>query len=101
VPQVSVSQQNAQRSARQYLSVMGFSRDGLVNQLVQFDGYSTEDATWAVDNVTVDWNDQAAKSAQQYLDVMGFSRDGLVNQLVQFDKYTQAQAEYGASQVGL
>jgi colicin import membrane protein len=100
-PDVPVAQQNAQRTARQYLAVMGFSRDGLVNQLVQFDGYSEADATAAVDGLDADWNQQAAKSAQQYLDVMGFSRDGLVNQLVQFDKYTRAQAEHGANAVGL
>lgn len=99
--QVSAGKQNAQRSARQYLNVMGFSRNGLINQLAQFDGYSTDDATWAADNISANWNEQAAKSARQYLDVMGFSRDGLVNQLVQFDKYTQAQAEYGVGQVGL
>jgi colicin import membrane protein len=101
VSDIPVAQGHAQRSARQYLDVMGFSRDGLVNQLVQFDGYSEADASTAVDGLGVDWNQQAAKSAQQYLDVMGFSRDGLVNQLVQFDKYTRAQAEQGANAVGL
>lgn len=100
-PEVPVGQENAARSARQYLSVLGFSRDRLINQLVQFDRYSEADATAAVDSLTVDWNEQAARSARQYLDVMGFSRDGLINQLVQFDKYTPEQAEYGASAVGL
>jgi hypothetical protein len=98
---MSAGQEQAARSARQYLNVMGFSRDGLVRQLVSFDGYSQGDAAAAVDSLGVDWNEQAARSAQQYLDVMGFSRSGLVDQLVSFDGYTRAQAEFGASAVGL
>ena len=36
---------------------------GLIKQLV-FEKYSTPDATWAVDRVTVNWNEQAAKERQ-------------------------------------
>src|SRR5699024_2065096 len=50
----SVSQQNALESAESYLSFTAFSRSGLIEQL-EFEGYSNADATWAVDNVTVDW----------------------------------------------
>jgi hypothetical protein len=77
---------------------MAFSRTGLIQQL-EFEGYSSGDATWAVDNVAVDWNEQAAKKAREYLDFMSFSRSGLIQQLV-FEGFTNQQAEYGASQAG-
>jgi hypothetical protein len=93
-----MGQRNARASAGNYLDIMSFSRSGLIDQL-EFEGYSTEDATWAVDNVTVDWNQQAARSAQRYLDMMSFSRSGLVEQL-EFEGFTPAQAEYGVSQAG-
>ena len=96
-----VSQQSAVRAANNYLSVMPFSRTGLIRQLVEFDGYSAADATFAVDSITVDWNEQAARAAQNYLEVMPFSYDGLVNQLTSFDGYTYAQASYGVSTTGL
>ena len=96
-----VSQQSAVRAARNYLNVMGFSRTGLINQLVSFDGFSTADATYAVDVIDPDWNQQAVKSATNYLNVMGFSRSGLINQLISFDGYTPEEAAYGVSAVGL
>ncbi len=69
------SQKNAARSAKQYLSVAGFSRDGLIQQLSSDagDGYEISDATVAVDSLNIDWNQEAVKSAKQYLSMMGFS----------------------------
>jgi len=102
---LSVSQQAAVRSAESYLRFMGFSRQGLIDQLSsEFgDQFPVEDATVAVDSLNVDWNAQAARSAQSYLDMMGFSCDGLIDQLSSEygDKYTVEQATYGAQQVGL
>jgi colicin import membrane protein len=95
----TVSQQNAFDSAQSYLSFSAFSKSGLIDQL-EFEGYSTADANWALDNMVVDWNEQAAKSAQSYLEFSSFSRSGLIDQL-EFEGYTRSQAEYGVDQVGL
>jgi hypothetical protein len=98
------SQKNAARSAKQYLSVAGFSRDGLIQQLSSDagDGYEISDATVAVDSLNIDWNQEAVKSAKQYLSMMGFSCKGLIHQLSSSagDKYTIDQATYGAKQAG-
>lgn len=97
-------QKNAVRSAKQYLSFAGFSRDGLIQQLSSSagDGYDVNDATIAVDSLNVDWNEQAVKSANQYLKMTGFSCNGLIEQLSSSagDKYTLSQATYGAQQAG-
>lgn len=97
-------QMNAVRSAEQYLSMSGFSRDGLIEQLSSDagDGYSVVDATAAVDSLSVDWNENAARSARQYLSMSGFSCSGLIEQLSSSagDKYTTEQATYGARQAG-
>jgi hypothetical protein len=95
----TVSQQNALRKAGDYLDYSAFSRTGLIGQL-EFEKYSTEDATWAVDRVTVNWNEQAAEKAKDYLEYSSFSRSGLVDQLL-FEGYTPEQAEYGVSKTGL
>lgn len=98
------AQKNAARSAKNYLSFSGFSRDGLIQQLSSDagDGYAVADATAAVDSLNVDWNEQAVKSAKNYLNIMGFSCKGLIQQLSSKagDKYTTAQATYGAKQAG-
>lgn len=93
------SQQNAVRSAENYLSFTAFSRKGLIDQL-KFEGYSTEDATFAVDSLDVDWREQAAKSAENYLSMMAFSRSGLIDQLV-FEGFTREEAQFGVAQTGL
>lgn len=95
----TISQQNARRSGESYLDFSAFSRTGLIEQL-EYEGFSTEDATWGVDGVSVDWNEQAAKSAKSYLEFTSFSRSGLVEQLI-YEGFTPEQAEYGTSQTGL
>lgn len=103
-PGLTRPQKNAVRSARQYLSMTGFSRDGLIQQLSSSagEGYDVADATVAVDSLDVDWNENAARSAEQYLSMMGFSCRGLIEQLSSSagEKYTESQARYGAEKAG-
>jgi hypothetical protein len=93
------SQQNAVRTAQDYLAFAAFSRSGLIGQL-EYEQYSTADATFAVDYLRVDWNEQAWLSAEEYLDFSGFSRQGLIDQLV-FEGFTHDQAVYGVNKAGL
>jgi hypothetical protein len=97
-------QENAARTAKQYLNMTGFSRAGLIDQLSSSagNGYDVADATVAVDSLNVDWNDQAVRSAKQYLSMTGFSCKGLIDQLSSGagSKYTVSQATYGARQAG-
>ena len=103
-PRLTGPQLNAVRSAKDYLDMQGFSREGLIEQLSSDagEGYARADATAAVDSLDVDWNTQAARSAQSYLDMMGFSCSGLIDQLSSSagEQYTRSQAEYGARQAG-
>jgi hypothetical protein len=98
-PKETVSQRNALKKAENYLDYSAFSRAGLVKQL-EYEKYSTADATWAVDHVTVDWNEQAAKKAASYLNYSSFSRAGLLDQLA-YEGFTPAQAEFGVASTGL
>ena len=59
----TLSQKNAVRKAKDYLSIMAFSKSGLIEQL-EFEGFSNEDATYAVNQVDVDWKEQAVKKAE-------------------------------------
>lgn len=95
---MTTGQKNALAKAKDYLSIMAFSRSGLIKQL-EYEKFSTEDATFAADNCGANWNEQAAKKAQDYIDMMSFSRQGLIDQL-KYEGFTQAQAEYGVSAVG-
>lgn len=98
-PGMTAGQRNAVRTAKSYLDYTAFSRPGLIEQL-EYEDYSTEDATFAVDYVAPDWNKQAAKAAESYLDYTSFSRQGLIDQLM-YEGYTSTQAQYGVDQAGL
>ncbi|MFF3064990.1 Ltp family lipoprotein [Oerskovia sp. NPDC057915] len=99
----SVAQQNAYRSAVDYLDFTAFSRSGLARQL-EFEGYGAPDAEFAIARLEaeggVDWNAQAAASAANYLSFTSFSRSGLIDQLM-FEGYTAEQAAHGVGTTGL
>ena len=98
ISSVTMGERNALNKAERYLSIMAFSRTGLLEQL-EYDGYSNSEALYAVNNCGADWNEQAAQKAARYLDIMSFSRSGLIEQL-EYDGFTHSQAVYGVGAVG-
>lgn len=106
-PAITGSQQQAIDAAQDYLDLgSGFSRQGLIDQLTSHygNGFSTADATFAVDYLHPDWDVQAVESAKGYLALgTGFSRQGLIDQLTSpyGSKFTYGQAVYAVDKVGL
>jgi hypothetical protein len=102
---VSVEEQNAIRSAQSYLAFSAFSRKGLIRQLSSDagEGYSVKAATYAVDSLHINFNEQAYKSAESYLEMSGFSRKRLIEQLESDagEGFTHSQAVYGVKKAGL
>jgi hypothetical protein len=97
-PVYTLAQQNAISKAQDYLAYSGFSRAGLIGQL-EYEGYSTEDATFGADNSGADWNAEAAEKAADYLEYSSFSRDGLYGQL-EYEEFTPEQIAFGLAAVG-
>ena len=93
------NQQAAFAKAEQYLQLKGFSKAGLVDQLV-FENFAAEDAQAAVDILDVDWNNEAVRTAAAYVAITSFSYQGLVDQLI-FEKFSPEEAAIGASSTGL
>ena len=93
---VSPGMRNALQSAKDYLDAMSFSRKGLIEQL-EYEGYSSSEAEYAVEHCGADWNKQAYDMAKDYLEVMAFSRSSLIEQL-EFEGFTHSQAVYGVDQ---
>lgn len=95
----TLSQKNAVKKAKDYLNYSSFSRSGLVEQL-KFEGFSEEDATYAVSKIDVDWKEQAVKKAKDYLEYSSFSRTSLIKQL-EFEGFSEEEATYAVDEVGL
>ena len=94
----TLGEQNALKSAKSYLSFSSFSYSGLIDQL-EFEGYTTAEATYAANNCGADWNEQALLSAKSYLKLTAFSYTGLIEQL-EFEGFTDFEATYGAMNCG-
>lgn len=95
---LSTGQINAVRKAKEYLSIMSFSHDGLIEQL-EYEKFTHTEAVYGADNCGANWNEQAVDKAKEYLSIMSFSHDGLIDQL-EFDKFTHGEALYGADNCG-
>lgn len=92
---LTVSQRNAVDKAESYLEYSAFSETGLVDQL-EYEGFSTEDAQFAVTYVAPDWMAQAVAKAESYMEYSSFSQAGLADQL-EYEGFTPEQAAHGAA----
>lgn len=95
---ITLGMKNAVGRAESYLRYTSFSKNGLIEQL-EYEGFTRDEATYAVETVPVDWNDQCAKKAASYLKYSSFSRKGLADQL-EYEGFTSSQIAYGLSAVG-
>jgi Host cell surface-exposed lipoprotein len=104
-PDFSTEQREAIEAAQSYLESGNFSRHGLIEQLSSEygEGFSKSIAVFAVNHISVDWNEQAAKAAKSYLETGHFSRSGLIEQLESEygEGFTHSQAVYGVNAAGL
>ena len=91
---MTMGQRNALSAALLYLRSMPFSYESLIEQL-EYEEFSTEDATFAADNCGADWYEQAVRQAETYLRAMPLSLDGLIEQL-EYEGFTSDQAKFGA-----
>lgn len=89
----TLGEQNALVSANSYLTFSAFSAQSLADQL-EFEGYTTQEAQYAIAKCGADWNEQALKKAESYLDTSAFSYSGLFDQL-SYEGFLPEEAQYG------
>lgn len=95
---VTTGMRNALNQALDYLDFSSFSYTGLIKQL-EYEGYTTDEATYAADNCGADWMEQALDEAISYLDFSAFSYTGLIDQL-KYEGYTKEESTYAADNCG-
>ena len=93
------NQQKALDKANEYVDTLPLSRKGLIKQL-EYDGYTTDVATYAADNCSANWNKEAKEMAEQYMDSTTYTYKEMVQQL-EAEGFTKKQAKFGAKAVGL
>lgn len=96
--ELSTSQRNAILKAYQKLNSWHCGRDYLINEiLVSSEGFPIEDATFAVDHMKVDWEEQAILYAKK--DGIGKSEKQLTEDLIYYG-FNQDQIKKALSAVG-
>ena len=95
---VTLGMKNALGRAGDYLEFTSFSKPGLKHQL-EYEGFTSAEASYAVNHIVVDWNAQCAAKAQSYLDFSHFSRQRLKEQL-EYEGFTASEIAYGLQAVG-
>lgn len=71
-----------------------YSKEGLVEQLINVERFTQEEADYAVEQVNFDWKENAVKEAESYVNSSKISKEKLLEILVENKKFTQEEAEY-------
>lgn len=96
VPPGTPSQQSAFQAAQVQLMEAAQGPAMLV-RLLDMEGHSVEDATWAVERLPVDWNQQAVLLAQAHLAETPLSRPDIPVHL-EMEGFTPEQVAYAVAQ---
>ena len=98
IPEVPLGHQMALESAKSYIECSSFSKKGLYQQLTSEygEGFTDEEAQYAIDNLDVDYKEEALESAKSYIECSSFSKDGLYQQLTSEygEQFTDEEAQY-------
>ncbi len=87
---------NALKKAETYSKIMHMSKQGIYNQLTSsIEGFSDEEAQYAIDNVRANWNENALEKAKTYQKTMSMSKNAIYNQLTSsVEGFTNEEAQY-------
>lgn len=97
-PTVPTEYISALAKAQTYGDTMSMSKTGIYDQLTSEYGekFSKKSAQYAIDNVKIDWKENALKKAQTYQKEMSMSPSAIYDQLVSAngEKFTPSEAQY-------
>lgn len=88
----------ALKAAETYSSTMKMSKQGIYDQLISKvgEGFSEEEAQYAIDNIDANWKENALKKAEMYTDEMDISDSKVYDKLISSagEKFTKEEAQY-------
>ena len=94
------NQVQAIQTAKDYLDTMYLSQTELL-QMLSVENIDSEDAKFALEYLSIDWNQEARKKAKEYCKhKIGFSKEKLKAQLL-FDHFTEEEADFAVSHINV
>ena len=71
-----------------------YSKEKLVEQLINIDKFTQEEADYAIEQGHFDWKEEAVKQAEFYANGGKITKERLLHKLVEYRRFTQEEAEY-------
>lgn len=94
----TIGQKNALKKAESYSKMMHMSKSAIYNQLTSEygEGFTIEEAQYAIDNISADWKANALEKAKSYQTNMSMSKSAIYKQLTSEygEKFTAEEAQY-------
>lgn len=94
----TIGQKNALKKAQSYSESMYMSKAKIYKQLTsQYgEGFSKDEAQYAIDNINADWKENALKKAKSYQSSMSMSKSKIYQQLTSpyGEEFTKDEAQY-------
>lgn len=94
----TVGQKNALEKAESYSEHLNMSKKGIYKQLTSEygEGFTKEEAQYAIDNMTADWKYNALQKAKSYQENLHMSKKNIYKQLIsQYgEQFTKEEAQY-------
>lgn len=94
----TTGQKNALKKAESYSNTMHMSKNGIYKQLTSEygEGFTKEEAQYAIDNMKADWKANALAKAKSYQESMGMSKSAIYKQLTSEygEGFTAEEAQY-------
>ena len=76
------------------LQIFHFSKEMLVEQLINVELFTQEETDYAIEQVNFDWKEEAVKNVEDIANPGNMSKEELLELLVKKRKFTQEEAEY-------
>ena len=77
-----------------YYQEFHYSKEKLVEQLINIEKFTQEEADYAIEQGNFDWKEEAVKKAEFYANGGKITKEKLLEKLVVYRKFTQGEAEY-------
>lgn len=92
----TTGERNALEKANSYSSIMNMSKQGIYKQLTSsVEGFTKDEAQYAIDNINADWNKNALEKAKSYQNTMSMSKNAIYRQLTSsVEGFTKTEAQY-------
>ena len=77
-----------------YYQEFHYSKEKLVEQLINIEKFTQEEADYAIEQGHFDWKEEAVKKAEFYANSGKITKERLLQKLVEYRRFTQEEAEY-------